>query len=83
MSRMAGGGVAQNMGGHHGHAPMGVGVGGAPPTGTHPNHPAAGRLPISDFFGKMMSFSSCHQSPMLPTYYQNSMYTPEKVDSHL
>ena len=48
-----------------------------PPAGT-----PTGRSAITDFFGKMMSFSSC-QTPVLPSYYQNAMYSSEKVDSHL
>ena len=40
------------------------------------------RSTITDFFGKMMSFSSC-QTPVLPTYYQNAMYSTEKLESHL
>ena len=45
--------------------------------------PGATRAPtMTDWFGKMMSFSTC-QSPVLPSYYQNSMYSTEKIDSHL
>ena len=58
------------------------GGGMTPPTaGSHPA--ATHRSPITDFFGKMMSFSSCHQTPVLPSYYQNSMYSTDKIDSHL
>ena len=56
------------------------GGGMTPPTGAHPA--ASHRSSITDFFGKMMSFSSC-QTPVLPSYYQNSMYSTEKIDSHL
>ena len=56
------------------------GGGMTPPTGAHPA--ATHRSSITDFFGKMMSFSSC-QTPVLPSYYQNSMYSTEKIDSHL
>ena len=68
----------------HSHIMGGTVPGGGmtPPTaGTHPA--ATHRSPITDFFGKMMSFSSCHQTPVLPSYYQNSMYSTEKIDSHL
>lgn len=63
--------------------PGGGGGGMTPPTaGSHPAV-ATHRSPITDFFGKMMSFSSCHQTPVLPSYYQNSMYSTDKIDSHL
>ncbi len=38
---------------------------------------------MNDWFGKMMSFSSSCQSPGLPPYYPNSMYSTEKIDSHV
>jgi hypothetical protein len=55
-------------------------VGQGPPTPSAAG--AAPRSTITDFFGKMMSFSSC-QTPVLPTYYQNAMYSTEKIESHL
>ena len=75
------------MGGAAGPTGPGSGVM-STPTGpgaaAHHAHAAAAshRSSITDFFGKMMSFSSC-QSPVLPSYYQNSMYSTEKIDSHL
>lgn len=69
MSGVTGGGVTAG-------AP-GVPGGGVGMTG------AGARTPtVNEWFGKMMSFSSC-QSPVLPSYYQNSMYSTEKIDSHL
>ena len=62
---------ASRYGGHVGQGPPTPSAAGAPPRST-----------ITDFFGKMMSFSSC-QTPVLPTYYQNAMYSTEKLESHL
>ena len=65
------------------HAMMGgvtPGGGMTPPTGQHASY----RSPIfPEFFGKMMSISSCQTPSMLPSYYPNSMYSTEKIDSHL
>ena len=71
------------------HMMGGVGAPGGgmtPPTGGSAvsAHHASHRSPIfPDFFGKMMSISSCQTPSMLPSYYQNSMYSTEKIDSHL
>lgn len=62
---------ASRYGGHVGQGPPTPSAAGAPPRST-----------ITDFFGKMMSFSSC-QAPVLPAYYQNAMYSTEKIESHL
>ena len=68
--------MGASAGGVTGGMPGGLGPGGG-------GVPGAGRAPnMTDWFGKMMSFSSC-QSPVLPSYYQNSMYSTEKIDSHL
>ena len=68
------------------HMMGGVAPGGGmtPPTGGSVVNHASHRSPIfPDFFGKMMSISSCQTPSMLPSYYQNSMYSTEKIDSHL
>ena len=62
---------ASRYGGHVAPGPPTPSAAGGPPRST-----------ITDFFGKMMSFSSC-QSPVLPTYYQNAIYSTEKLESHL
>ncbi len=62
---------ASRYGGHAAPGPPTPSAAGGPPRST-----------ITDFFGKMMSFSSC-QSPVLPTYYQNAIYSTEKLESHL
>ena len=69
-------------GGVTGGMPGGIPGGGVPGGGVGVTGGA--RAPtMTDWFGKMMSFSSSCQPPVLPSYYQNSMYSTEKIDSHL
>lgn len=42
----------------------------------------AGSNPMTDWYGKLMSFSNTCQSPVLPSYYPTYNST-EKIDSHL
>ena len=74
--------VKSHMMGGSGGVPVGGMAGGVGGPGGGPVGGAARAPTVTDWYGKLMSFSTC-QSPVLPSYYQNSMYRTEKIDSHL